>query len=121
MRNFRRVIADKQPLDGRLFSYYQALFATLWWFDHVEGRHNGSFGDSPKRLFDLLQSFGAIKVTDNDKRRVARMIPLVIVSLHIGRGGRFQVFKPSDGRPVIRMLAKCRRPHFVLERLPWTV
>src|SRR6266480_3193894 len=121
MSNLRRVIADQQALDGRLFFYYQAFLAALRWFDYVELRHNGARWDSSKRLFDLLQSFSAIKVTYNDERRIARVIPLVIVSLHIGRGGSFEVFKPSDGGPVIRMLAKRRRPNFVLEHLPWTV
>src|SRR2546426_6892256 len=36
MSNLRRVIADQQALDGRLFFYYQAFLAALRWFDYVK-------------------------------------------------------------------------------------
>src|SRR5436853_5637520 len=49
------------------------------------------------------------------------MMQLVIISLHIGGGRRLEIFDPADRRPVIGVLSKSGRPHFVFERLPWTV
>src|SRR6185295_14209889 len=98
-------MGDKQSLDGRLFFHYDALLASLRWFDYAERFRFRACGNRTKQLFHFLRNFIAVEIADDYERGIARMIPLVVVSLHIGSSSRFQVFDPSDGRPVIRVLA----------------
>ncbi len=112
--NGGRVIADQQALDRRLFFDNDALLAALWRFDNMVLRDRLTCGDRAEQAFNRSQRIICLEIADDDHRRIARMIPFVVVRLHIGCRRRFQVFQPTDGWPMIGVLTKGRRPHFVL-------
>src|SRR5262245_14783838 len=74
-----------------------------------------------KQLVDPCQRSFGLKITDQNYRRVAEVVPLIVVAHHVGGARALELFQPASGGTLIGMLAVSRIANLILERLPWTV